>query len=98
MRGPILAAAVAASRWRRNMKILLNALAIATLVASPALAASYQSASQSLGAHAYAKSHEAGDYKYCMKGTGAGVPGCAFDSMEQCMANRNGIGGVCYGK
>jgi hypothetical protein len=90
---------IAAPKWKIQTRKLLSSLAIATLVVLPALAASHQPALQSVGAnHPYAKSHEAGDYKYCMKGTGLAAPGCVFESWEQCIASRIGIGGYCYVK
>jgi hypothetical protein len=54
--GSNFAGAFAASRWRRDMKKLLAVLAVAAVVAPPALAASNQNASQSQ--HPYARSHE----------------------------------------
>jgi hypothetical protein len=90
--GPFFAGAFAASRWRRDKKKLLAVLAVAAAVAPPALAASVRAQ------HPYARSHEAGDYKFCERGTGMGIPGCAFDSMEQCLADRAGKGGYCYAK
>jgi hypothetical protein len=80
------------------MKTILALLAVATVVAPPAFAASHRHAAQSISVHhPYAQSFEAGDYKFCMRATN-GSPGCMFDSMEQCLADRLGKGGFCYGK
>jgi hypothetical protein len=89
---PNFARAFAASRCSRDMKKLLAVLAVAAVMAPSALAASVRAQ------HPYARSHEAGDYKFCERGTGVGIPGCAFDSMEQCLADRAGKGGYCYAK
>jgi Protein of unknown function (DUF3551) len=79
------------------MKTILIALAVATVVASPVLAAAHRHASQSAQAHAQAETKKAADPKYCLKGSGAPY-GCSFNSMEQCQADSVGKGGYCYEK
>ena len=77
------------------MKTILTVLAVATVVASPVLAASHRHASQS--ARAQAQNKKAAEPKYCLKGSGAPY-GCSFNSMEQCRADSVGKGGLCYEK
>ena len=77
------------------MKTILTVLAVATVVASPVLAASHRHPPQS--ARAQAQSKKADDPKYCLKGSGAPY-GCSFNSMEQCQADSVGKGGYCYEK
>jgi Protein of unknown function (DUF3551) len=82
---------VAASSWRRDIKKLLAVLAVAAVTAPPALTASKAQ-------HSYAQSREAGDYKFCLRGTGTSATGCAFNTLEQCRLDNIGRGGYCYAK
>jgi hypothetical protein len=82
---------VAASRWGHDVKKLLAALAVVAVTAPSALAVSNAQ-------HPYGRSHEAGDYKFCLRGGGTTNTGCAFVTLDQCLADRAGRGGYCYAK
>jgi hypothetical protein len=90
-------------------KLFTVAVLAATILTSPALAQQSHRSQRTAAdpdftierangpaGRAYGQSMEKGDYKFCMKTDGS--PGCIYNSMEQCMEDRQGRGGFCYSK